>query len=268
MQGHDLRKIQKAAGLDIDCICMDIEDGVAYSRKRDARDGICSALNTIDFGKSERLVRINPIGSGSEQEDIDAANSGPLDGIVIPKTETPDHVKFVADRTPENVKLIIMAESPSSLLNLSAMLTASPRVEAVIFGGDDYAALADCIRSREHTELDFARQWVVMHAAAAGKQAIDVAQIDLGMSEPDLVLEGTKAFSWGFAGKQLIHPKQIAPTQRAFTPSADTIDYAKRVVDAYNEFQSQGRGAFTFEGRMIDAPTMKQFEKLLLFTNC
>ena len=85
MPGDDLHKIQKATTLGVDCICMDIEDGVALNRKAEARATIAEALRTLDFGRSERLVRINPVGSGLEEEDLGAVLPARPDGIVIPK---------------------------------------------------------------------------------------------------------------------------------------------------------------------------------------
>jgi citrate lyase beta subunit len=85
MPGDEMRKIQKATTLGVDCICMDMEDGVALNRKTEARATIAEALRTLDFGRSEKLVRINPVGSGLEADDLAAALPGRPHGIVVPK---------------------------------------------------------------------------------------------------------------------------------------------------------------------------------------
>src|SRR3974377_278758 len=96
MPGDDLHKIQKAISLGVDCICMDIEDGVAANRKAEARSTILQALQTLDFGRSERLVRINPVSSGLEVEDLRSVLPGHPDGIVIPKVREASQVKWVS----------------------------------------------------------------------------------------------------------------------------------------------------------------------------
>ena len=92
MPGDDQHKIQKATGSSVDCVCMDMEDGVAYNRKKEARKTISQALRTLNFGRSERLARINAIGSGLESEDLDAVLPAEPDGIVIPKVESADQI--------------------------------------------------------------------------------------------------------------------------------------------------------------------------------
>ena len=96
MPGDDWRKIQKAAGLDVDSICMDMEDGVALNRKAEARGSIREALGELDFGRSERLARINPVGSGLESQDLTAVLPGRPDGIVIPKVEEAAQITWVS----------------------------------------------------------------------------------------------------------------------------------------------------------------------------
>jgi citrate lyase beta subunit len=150
----DLKKIQKAAGLGVDSICMDLEDGVAASAKATARAGIVQALATVDFGKSERVVRINAVGTGHESDDLHALFSTKTqlpDAIVLPKVQTADDVRWVAaeiDRLAgqqaASVRLIALIESAQGLLNLPAITATAPttRLDALIFGADDYAAVS------------------------------------------------------------------------------------------------------------------------------
>src|SRR5574340_1072425 len=94
--GDDLHKVEKAAGLGADCVCLDIEDGVALNRKAEARATIADVLGDLDFGRSERLVRINPVGSGLENDDLAAVLPAHPDGIVIPKVGSPGQVQWVS----------------------------------------------------------------------------------------------------------------------------------------------------------------------------
>src|SRR5512136_298463 len=101
MPGDDMHKIQKAITLGVDTICMDIEDGVALNRKAEARTTILEALRSLDFGRSEKIVRINPVGSGLETDDLRAILPGRPDGILIPKVQGAEQVRWVSDRIGE-----------------------------------------------------------------------------------------------------------------------------------------------------------------------
>ena len=97
--GDDLYKIQKAISLGVDCICMDLEDGVATNRKEQARVNVSQALQTLNFGDSERLVRINPVGSGLELLDLEQVLPSRPDGVVVPKLENADQLRWSAHRS-------------------------------------------------------------------------------------------------------------------------------------------------------------------------
>lgn len=165
----------------------------------------------------------------------------------------------------DNVRIIGMIESAhAAAVAMPSICTASPhRLDALIFGSDDYAASVGATRTAESTEMDFPRNWVLMQAAAFGIEVIDMVQIDLEISAKKLQDESRKSFELGFTGKQVIHPKQIEPVQAAYSPITEAINHAAAVVQANQEHQDHGRGAFSFNGKMIDMPTVKQFENLL-----
>ena len=127
MPGHDRHKIEKALTLGVDCICMDMEDGVAPERKADARQGIAAALGELDFGRSEKLARINAAGSGLETEDILAVLPFHPDGVVIPKVETPEQVQWASGMIEaaeleqgwplHSIGLLAGVETPKGILN-------------------------------------------------------------------------------------------------------------------------------------------------------
>jgi citrate lyase subunit beta-like protein len=263
MQGHDAKKLAKASSLQADCVCLDMEDGVAFNKKLDARNGINQALGNVDFGASEVLVRINAFGSGLEKLDLEAAMSAKAlpHGIVLPKTEGPEQLRWLDDEISKfgdaaaDVKIICLIESPMGLLNLRETLQASSRLVAVIFGADDYAAAAGAVRTVSNHEVDFARNWIATHAAAYGVQSIDLVNINLNWEGDALEVlrnESERGFEMGYSGKQVIHPKQIAVVQQAFTPKPEVLDFARRLVAAHDAHQESGKGAFVFEGKMID----------------
>lgn len=272
MPGNELRKIQKALTLNVDCICMDLEDGVAVNRKAEARSTIASALQELDFGRSERLARINRVGSGLELEDLEAVLPSRPDGIVVPKIETAEEVRWVdeqisrAERShgwpPNSLALIIQAETARGIVNLAETCSVSPRTQAVIFGAEDLAGDMGAMRTTEGWEVFYARSAVVTHAAAFGLQAIDMVYVDFHDPE-GLRREALAGVRMGYAGKQIIHPNQVDIVQEAYTPSAEEIEKASSLMEAFREHQASGRGAFAWEGKMVDAPVVKAAGQVL-----
>lgn len=269
--GDDRHKIEKAAALGVDCICMDMEDGVALSHKSEARLTISRALPELDFGDSERLARINAVGSGSEQEDIQAVLPQRPDGIVIPKLEELAQIQWASDLIESaellhgwplnSIRLLVDVETPKGILNLKE-IASHPRLDALIFGGEDFAAAIGATRTPEAVELLYARQAVLVAAAAHGLQAIDMVTIDF-RDLAALRRESIIGARMGFTGKQIIHPDQVDPVQVAFTPGDEAIAQARRIVEGFEASRSQGKGAFALDGRMIDLPLVKNAQKVL-----
>ncbi len=271
MPGDDWKKITKALTLSVDCICMDMEDGVALNRKAEARATIARALQELDFGASEKLARINAVGSGLEKDDIQAVLPYRPDGIVIPKVESREQIQWgseiieaaeFANGWPVNsVRMLVGVETAKGILNLKE-IASHPRLDGIIFGGEDFAASIGATRTEEATELLYARQAVVTACAAYGLQAIDIVTIDFKDIER-VRREAEFGAGLGFSGKQVIHPNQVGPVQEAFTPSDETIAHAKRLVEAFESYQKEGKGAFALDGQMIDMPLVKNAQKVL-----
>jgi citrate lyase beta subunit len=272
MPGDDRRKIEKATTLGVDCICMDMEDGVAMTRKADARSVVAQAMKDLDFGNSERCIRINGIGSGLEAFDLVAALSAHPDSIVVPKVESAEHVKWVTERIESfelsnklkigGVRLLVGVETARGILNLKEIAESDKRLEAIIFGAEDYAASIGAKRTKEGTEVLYARQAVVTACAANDLQAIDMVFIDFRDNE-GLRVEAEQGAGFGFSGKQIIHPNQVTAVQEAYTPSSDAIEYAIRIVESFETSQREGKGAYALDGKMIDMPLLKNAQKVL-----
>ena len=272
MPGDDRRKIEKSTSLGVDCICMDMEDGTAVSKKAEARAVISQAMKELDFGNSERCIRINSIGSGFEKDDLASALAARPDTIVVPKIETAEQVKWVSEQIESyelsnklnlgSIRLLIGLETAKGILNLKEIAEADKRLEAIIFGAEDYAASVGAIRTKEATEVLYARSAVVAACAANDLQAIDMVYIDFKDID-GLRVEAEQGAGFGFSGKQIIHPNQVQVTQEAFTPSDDAIAYAKRVVESFESSQKEGKGAYALDGKMIDMPLLKNAQKVL-----
>jgi len=271
MPGHDRHKIEKALSLGVDCICMDMEDGVALNRKAEARQGIAAALRELDFGRSEKLARINAVGSGLESEDIQAVLPFRPDGVVLPKVERPEQIQWASEKIEaaelafgwplHSIRLLAGVETPKGILNLKE-IAAQPHLEALIFGGEDYAAAVGATRTPGAEELLYARSAVVAACAAYALQAIDMVSVDFQNLEA-LRREARFGAQLGYTGKQVIHPNQVAPVQEAFTPGEAAIASARRLVEAFELHQVQGSGAFALDGRMIDRPLVQAAQGVL-----
>jgi citrate lyase subunit beta-like protein len=271
MPGDDWKKITKALTLSVDCICMDMEDGVALNRKAEARATIAKALQELDFGASEKLARINAVGSGLEGDDIQAVLPYRPDGIVIPKVESLEQIQWgseiiesaeLANGWPLNsIRMLVGVETAKGILNLKE-IASHPRLDGIIFGGEDFAASLGAKRTEGAVELSYARQAVVTACAAYGLQAIDIVTIDFKDLER-VRREAEFGAGLGFSGKQIIHPNQVVPVQKAFTPDDESVAYAKRLVEAFEAFQKEGVGAFALDGQMIDMPLVRNAQKVL-----
>ena len=272
MPGDDRRKIEKSTTLGVDSICMDLEDGTAINKKVEARTVITQAIKELDFGNSERCIRINSIGSGFEKDDLASALAAQPDSIVVPKIETAKQVKWVSEQIESfelsnqlkigSIRLLVGVETAKGILNLKEIAEADKSLEAIIFGGEDYAASIGAVRTKSATELLYARQAVVTACAANNIQALDIVFIDFKDTE-GLRAEAQEGAGFGFSGKQVIHPNQVQVTQEAFTPSDEAISYAKRVVESFEISQKEGKGAYALDGKMIDMPLLKNAQKVL-----
>ena len=271
MPGDDWKKITKSITLGVDSICMDMEDGAAASKKAEARATIVRALQELDFGSSEKLARINSVGSGWEADDLEAVIPHRPDAIVIPKVESPDHIEWAGRiiETAElkhgwpvnSIRILIGVETAKGILNLKEIVS-HPRLDAVIFGGEDFAASIGARRTKDATELLSARQAVVVACAAYDLQAIDIVTIDFKDLDA-LKTESEFGAQLGYSGKQVVHPAQVQPVQAAFTPNDDAIAYAKRIVETFEASQKERHGAYALDGKMIDMPVLKNAQKVL-----
>ncbi len=271
MPGDNWKMITKSITLGVDSICMDMEDGTAVNKKAEARATIVRALQELDFGASEKLARINSVGSGWEQDDIEAVLPYHPDGIVIPKVESFEQVEWASKIIEaaelkygwpiNSVRILIGVETAKGILNLKE-IAAHPRLDAIIFGGEDFAASIGAVRTRDAVELLYARQAVIVACAANDLQALDIVTIDYKDLEA-LKVESQFGAGLGFSGKQIIHPNQVSVVQEAFTPSDESIAYARRIVETFEASQKEGKGAYSLDGKMIDMPLLKNAQKVL-----
>eukprot|EP00058_Branchiostoma_floridae_P007641 XP_002593129.1 hypothetical protein BRAFLDRAFT_57940 [Branchiostoma floridae] len=279
--GNDERKILKIPTLDVDCAVLDCEDGVAANKKDEARANITRMLDEVDFGRTECVVRVNSVDSELADDDLLAilrAKNLPS-GIMLPKVDSVEELQQFAANLNAAVaeieanpifNLITMVESARGLMNLQAILEEafnlvdmSPfRLAAVTFGSDDFCADIGASRTSDAKELMYARQKVVVTAKAFGLQAIDLVSIDFKDTE-SLRRQSEEGAKMGFTGKQVIHPLQVPIVQQAFSPSPERVVWARGLIQAFQQHQQEGKGAFVYEGKMIDKPSLLQAQNVV-----
>ena len=261
MPGDDRHKIEKGIAAQPDCVIMDMEDGVALNRKAEARATIVAALNELDFGSVEKIARLNALDSGLAESELAAIVPAKPDALLVPKIESSDQVVWLRRRLPDELPLLIMIETAKGVVNLKEIASA-PGLSALVFGAEDLIASVGGVRTRSNHEVAYARNAIAIHAAAFGLQALDQVYVDFD-DEPGLRAEARAALEMGYSGKTAIHPKQIVPITETFTPSAEEVDRARKIVRVFEASQAGGAGAFAFEGKMVDMPVVRAAQSIL-----
>jgi citrate lyase subunit beta/citryl-CoA lyase len=271
--------IDKALGLNADAIMLDIEDGVAPNEKDTARRLIGEALgHPKEPNSPARFVRINAIGHARMEADLDAVIRPGLEGLVLPKVETVEEVMKVdallTEREPKqkmpagSVKLLIAIESPWGLLNAPAIAACSRRVCGLMFGAEDFGRELGLPAAREGEARDmlYARSALVIAAASAHVQAVDGVWVDLKDTE-GLTNFARQSRRLGFSAMSSIHPSQIDPINQMFSPTPEEIDYATKVIQAFEEANARGDGSIAFGGQLIDRPIVERARRTLEMAN-
>ncbi len=252
-----------------DAVILDLEDSVHHAEKDAARILVRNTLRAVDFGKCERMVRINQLPMGLE--DLAEIVPESPDLVLIPKVERPEHVAET-DRMIGELKsrygitrpiwLMPILESALGIENASAIATASKHVVALSIGLEDYTADLGVAKTSEGRESLYARTRLVNVARAAGVQAIDSVYGDVGdMGSLRCWAENSRAL--GFEGMGCIHPAQIPVIHEAFAPSPAEIEKASKIVAAFEEAQQRGRGVVSLGSKMIDPPVVARAQKLM-----
>ena len=277
--GDSERKLVKGAGSGADALVLDLEDSVPADRIAIARTMVREYLaGHRDRGKQELWVRVNPLSTEKALPDLAAIAGGPPDGILLPKTTsatdvvTLDHYLSALEAregvAAGSIRIMAVAtETPIALFTLGTFAGCSPRLAGMTWGAEDLSSALGAATNRDtEGNLEFtyrlARSLCLAAAVAANVQPIDTVFTDFRDSE-GLRRESRAALRAGFTGKIAIHPDQVAVINDAFTPTAEDIAYAKRVVEAF----ASGAGTVGLDGKMLDMPHLKQAQKVLASAN-
>lgn len=254
-----------------DSIMLDLEDSVTMAEKDAARMLVHNALKTIDYGNIERVVRINPLNTPYGKKDVEAVVKGGVDVIRMPKTETADEVREVEaeiERVEKELGCVgrtqIMAaiESALGIVNAYDIATASKRMMGIALGAEDYSANLKTQRTKEGTELQLARETIVVAARAAGIDALDTVFSNLNdmeafRNEVELIKR------MGFDGKSIINPRQIEIINEVFAPKEKDIEKARTILAAIKEAAEKGSGVIAVNGKMVDRPVVIRAQRTI-----
>ena len=266
--GNNPGMLQNGGVFGADSVILDLEDAVAPMEKDAARFLIAHALKTVDYGDSEKVIRINPLDTFAA-EDIKAVVPWGPDAILVPKVESAADihtaVKMIAAAEKPNqtpVKIIALLETPRGIIEAYNIAMADPRVVALALGAEDYTAGLGAMRTKEGTEIFTARTTVINAAAAADVQSIDTPYTDAN-DEEGLLADTELAKRLGFKGKLSINPRQIDTIHTVFNPTVSDIDWAEQVVAAMAKAASEGSGVASLNGKMVDLPIVNRAERIL-----
>ena len=270
--GNNPGMIKDAGIYPADCIMFDLEDSVSVMEKDAARFLVCEALNTLDYGTKEVLVRVNSLDTDLGMQDLEAVVRTGKAAIRLPKTETEQDV-VVCDQAIGRIereagmevgitKMMAAVESAKGVLNAQKIATASKRLIGMAIGAEDYVSDLKTSRSPEGIELLFGRSMVLLAARAAGIDAIDTVYSDVN-NEEGLRQETALIKQLGFDGKSVINPRQIGPVHEVFTPSKKEIEKSLSIMEAIEEANRRGSGVIALNGKMIDKPVVMRAQRIL-----
>jgi citrate lyase subunit beta/citryl-CoA lyase len=259
MPGSNARAMEKARELPADGVILDLEDAVAPDAKAKARELIIAALKQGGFGRREVIVRINGLDTPWWQDDLAVAAANP-DAILVPKVSGPEPLREVAKhlvgvRAEARVGIWAMMETPLAMLNARDIAAvardAGSRLAGFVMGTND---LAKDTRARLLPGRAPMLPWLMTCIAAARAYSIDIVDgvyNELGNAE-GFAAECRQARDLGFDGKTLIHPQQIGPCNEAFSPTADEVAWARKIIGAFELPENASKGVIQVDGRMVE----------------
>ena len=274
--GNRSDMLEKASTADTDILVPDMEDSVPDNEKSNARSLISEKLETLS-GKNQSIVpRVNALDTGLIFDDIHAVVNSKTYGISVGKIESSWDIKEVSkilsqiesEKSVElgSTKIIAWIESASAIVNVNSIASASDRMLGIAFGGEDFTNDMGIQRSETGIEILYPRSVVAVAAKAAGITAIDTPYVNFRDND-GLEQEIKSVLPLGFKAKFAIHPGQLQSINNLFSPSEEAIEYAKKVIEVFEEAERNGSGATSLDGKMIDVPVVKRARNLLELAN-
>jgi citrate lyase subunit beta/citryl-CoA lyase len=270
--GDSEKMLQKSAQFPSDVLLLNLEDGVAASRKEAARENVAYALKSLNFENRETVVRINPTDTKWGVLDLAAIVPARPQGICLPKIEKAAEIATVESEIADleekaaipkgSIQIHAMIESAAGVLHALEIAAASPRMASLVFGSADYIADVRCQPGEDRIELLLALQMLVTSARAAGIDAIDAPCFDFRNSGM-LLREASQSRRLGFDGKSVLHPNQLDIVNKVFDVTAEEIAWAEKTIAELDDAENRGKALTTVNGQLIDNPHRIAAEKIL-----
>ncbi len=245
-----------------DTLIFDLEDAVSIGEKDAARDLLDGALGQIE--KKNLFIRINPLSSAFWRADIELFLKSGSQGIVLPKA-TPGDVKSVSEiikQSNREISVVPLIETARGVEEITDIIQCSPLVSGILFGAEDYCLSMGVKRTKEGREIAYARARLANAAHAYGIEAMDTPFTNADDAE-GLNKDAVLAKSLGFSGKAAINPRQIDVINKTFSVEAAELEQALRIIRAMEEAEKSGKGVFSLDRQMIDAPIAQRARKLI-----
>ncbi|HEY6578699.1 MAG TPA: CoA ester lyase [Rhizomicrobium sp.] len=252
MPGSNTRALEKARTLPADALILDLEDAVAPEAKEAARAQVCAAIQARGFGMREVIIRINALATPWGNADLAAAADAAPDAILIPKvSNAADIHKAGALIGQRGMAIWAMIETPRAIVDIGAIAAAGGRLACLVMGTNDLVKETRGLHMRGRENLAAALGFSVAAARAFGLSIIDGVYNDIADSAGfrESCRQGR---GFGFDGKTLIHPTQIASCNEVFAPSQDDVHSARKVIAAFERSENSGKGAIALDGRMVE----------------
>lgn len=254
MPSSNARALEKAKTLPVDALILDLEDAVSPDDKESARDAACAAVQSGGYGDRELTIRVNGIGTRWHDEDLAAAAQAGPSGIVVPKVNTAKEVRQLASAmaaagAPEHTKLWAMIETPAAIFNVREIAQASERLVAFVIGTNDLVKELQAAHVPGRAPLLTSLSMALLAGREAGIAVLDGVYNAVKDTE-GFTAECEQGRDMGFDGKTLIHPGQVEVCNSTFAPSAQAVEEAEGILQAWHE--GDGSGVVTYQGKMIE----------------
>jgi len=267
LPGANPRALEKARSLPADVLVLDLEDAVAPDAKPAARQRVCQQVAERVYGSREVVVRVNAPGTPWYADDLAAVAAVGPDAVLVPKVSDPQTVHAIdrdlrATAAPTAPKIWAMLETPAAVLAAAAVAAATDRLEVLVLGTNDLANELHAEHLPGRAPLLAGIGMAVLGARAAGKVVLDGVYNDV-RDPAGFEAECLQGRQFGFDGKTLIHPDQVEPCNRVFSPTPEQIAHSRAVVAAWDEAVAAGRAVATVEGRLIEHLHVRNARRIL-----
>jgi len=256
MPGANERALEKAKTIPADALILDLEDAVAPDAKEEARDRVCAAASSGDYGSKEVTIRVNGLDTRWHADDLAAAAAAGPAAVVVPKVNTVEDVRAIeagleAGGAPDRTKIWAMVETPVAMLHAEEIAAASERLTVLVMGTNDLAKELHAEHVPGRQPLLSGLGLCLLAARATGKVILDGVYNDV--KDPEgFAAEARQGRELGFDGKTLIHPSQVEPANEIWAPSPEAVEDARALIATFEEAVAAGKGVVTHNGRMIE----------------